>query len=229
MGPMILRVARHVSQRAHYISLVQHSNNVYTCWVEDNDLALDICRTIVYSSEAPPGGSAHRPRSCVKSNRYVIHKGAQDLRLCFRFSCGPLQTAGNKDERTIWLMFGPYRCVLDLEFEDVSNSKGRCLAVSGGILCSSCVPGQQIDWLSLTCNEWDCAFVSYLLHQNIFPPAHKHRVQTECRTCTLTKTIAVWRLQVIATYRKLTFVNAAVREQQMHCSKNDLRVCNNKD
>lgn len=51
MGPMIVRVARHVSQRAHYISLVQHSNNVYTCWAEDNDLAPDICRTIVYQAK----------------------------------------------------------------------------------------------------------------------------------------------------------------------------------
>lgn len=30
-GPHDRRAARHVSQRAHYISLVQHSNNVYTC------------------------------------------------------------------------------------------------------------------------------------------------------------------------------------------------------
>lgn len=51
MGPMIVRVARHVSQRAHYISLVQRSNNVHTCWAEDNDLAPDVCRTIVYRAK----------------------------------------------------------------------------------------------------------------------------------------------------------------------------------
>lgn len=45
------KVARHVSQRAHYISLVQHSNNVYTCWAVDNDLAPDTCRTIVFTAK----------------------------------------------------------------------------------------------------------------------------------------------------------------------------------
>lgn len=167
MGPMILRVARHVSQRAHYISLVQHSNNVYTCWVEDNDLALDICRTIVYSSEAPPGGSANRPQSCVKSNHYMIHKGAQDLHLCFCFNCGPLQMPGNKDERKILLMFGQYRCVLDLEFGDVSIARKVFCCVLWHLVQFFCA--WSADWLVQPDLDWVRLCNCVLIHQNIFP------------------------------------------------------------